>query len=197
MIHSSCETVVIACDQSNARSVLTYQKNIDKIAPLSSHSAMGVSGPNCDFTNFSEYVAKNIQLYAISNDGTKLSTAAQASYTRNELATALRKGPYQVNVCLGGYDESTSDSSLYIIDYMGTMHKVNYGCQGYASYFCLSVMDRAYKEGLGEEDALEIIQQCIFEMKTRFLVGQPNYMIKIIDKDGVRTHSFGEDPADT
>lgn len=47
-------TVVLATDQVNARSILMYQQNLDKIAKLSSHSAMGVSGPNCDLVNFSE-----------------------------------------------------------------------------------------------------------------------------------------------
>lgn len=47
-------TVIIAADQSNARSILIYQTNLDKIAKLSSHSMMGVSGPNCDLVNFTE-----------------------------------------------------------------------------------------------------------------------------------------------
>jgi hypothetical protein len=46
--------VLIAADQSNSRSILTYQKNLDKIKKLSSHSMMGVSGPNCDLVNFTE-----------------------------------------------------------------------------------------------------------------------------------------------
>ena len=48
------QQVVLATDQVNARSILMYQQNLDKIAELSSHSAMGVSGPNCDLVNFSE-----------------------------------------------------------------------------------------------------------------------------------------------
>jgi 20S proteasome alpha/beta subunit len=50
-------SVIIASDQSNARSILVYQKNLDKVKQLTSHSAMGVSGPNCDMINFTEYVA--------------------------------------------------------------------------------------------------------------------------------------------
>ena len=46
--------VVIAADQSNGRSILTYQKNLDKIAKLTEFSMMGVSGPNCDLVNFTE-----------------------------------------------------------------------------------------------------------------------------------------------
>jgi len=50
--------VLLATDQNNARSIIVYQKNLDKIAELTSHSAMGVSGPNSDFVEFTEYVDK-------------------------------------------------------------------------------------------------------------------------------------------
>ena len=46
--------VIIAADQSNGRSILTYQKNLDKIAKLTDFSMMGVSGPNRDLVNFTE-----------------------------------------------------------------------------------------------------------------------------------------------
>jgi hypothetical protein len=52
----TCFLVILAADQSNARSILLYQTNLDKVKQLSSHSAMGVSGPNCDSVNFTEYV---------------------------------------------------------------------------------------------------------------------------------------------
>ena len=116
--------VALSTDQVNARS--------NKIAELSSHSAMGVSRPNCGLVNFSRYVSKNLQLCKLSNDGTKLSTRAQANFCREELAKALRKGPFKVNVILGGYDEKT----------MGSLVEAKYGAQGYASTFCLSIMDR-------------------------------------------------------
>jgi 20S proteasome alpha/beta subunit len=46
--------VIIAADQSTGRSILTYQKNLDKVAKLTNYSMMGVSGPNCDLVNFTE-----------------------------------------------------------------------------------------------------------------------------------------------
>jgi 20S proteasome alpha/beta subunit len=101
---------------------------------------------------------------------------------------------------LAGYDvhdkEGEGSAALYYLDYMGTLHKVKYGSQGYASYFCMSTMDRDYVDGLKEEDALKIIHKCIHEIETRFLINQPNFIIKAVDKDGVRTISFGSDPAD-
>lgn len=188
--------VILAADQINARSILTYQSNLDKVVQLSSHSAMGVAGPNSDLVNFSEYISKNFALYQLSNDGIQLSTAAQANFCRNELATALRKGPYQVNILLGGYDKKTSSGSLYWMDYLAALTKLKYGAQGYASNFCLSIMDRDYKEGLTQDEAVQIVEKCIKELQVRFLLNQSNFLIKVIDKDGVRVVKFGADPAD-
>lgn len=194
--------VILAADQSNARSILLYQTNIDKITKLSSHSAMAVAGPNCDLTNFTEFISKNIKLYELSNDNTKLSTNAQANFCRNELAKALRKGPYQVNILLAGYDtnkndETIGESSLYYLDYFGALHKLNYGCQGYCNMFCVGIMDKEYKadvKEMTEEDAINIVNKCIKELQMRFLVSQQNFIIKAIDKDGVRVVSYGSDP---
>lgn len=131
-----------------------------------------------------------------------MSTHAQANFARGELAYALRKGPYQVNVLLGGYDEKKAGeekggASLYFLDYMGTLHKVKHGAQGYAAYFCSSIFDKEYADSCTEEEALKIIEHCIQEIHTRFLLSQPNFMIKKVDKDGVKVISFGGDPADT
>merc|ERR1712244_173443 len=158
--------------------------------------AMGISGPNADLVNFSEYISKNLALYELSNDGLKLSPHAQANFCCGELATALRKGPYQVNIMLGGYDTAKGQASLYWMDYLAALAKVNYGAQGYASNFCLSIMDRDWKEGLTQDEAVGIVEKCIKELQVRFLLAQPNFIIKVIDKDGVRTLKFGADPAD-
>ena len=139
------------------------------------------------------YVSKNINLYELANDGTKLSTHAQANFARGELAAALRRGPYQVNILLGGYDEKTG-GSLYHLDYFGALQKVNHGAQGYAQYFCSSIFDKQYTESLTEAEALKVIEHCIQEIHTRFLLSQPNFMIKKVDKDGVHVISAGGKP---
>lgn len=148
------------------------------------------------------YIAKNINLYELSNEGTKLSTHAQANFARGEMAAAIRKGPYQVNVLLGGYDSGKPDGgggSLYYLDYFGALHKVKHGAQGYAQYFCSSIFDKEYTtmEDMTEERALKVIEYCIQEIQTRFLISQTNFIVKKVDKDGIKVISFGQDPADT
>lgn len=68
----TCFSVILAADQSNARSILLYQTNLDKVKKLSSHSAMGVSGPNCDSVNFTEYVTLGVIILALSTRSIEL-----------------------------------------------------------------------------------------------------------------------------
>ena len=69
---------------------------------------------------------------------------ASAEYTRTELATALRKNPYQVNLLLAGYDEKDKSAKLYWMDYLGTLQQVAKGAHGYGAYFVNSVLDNNY-----------------------------------------------------
>ena len=64
---------------------------------------------------------------------------------RTELAQALRKGPYQVNVLLGGYDHLEGVAKLYWMDYLVTLQQVQKGAHGYAGYFVNSVLDNNYR----------------------------------------------------
>ena len=126
-----------------------------------------------------------MELYALNNN-MRLSTHATANFMRREMATALRKGPYQTNILLGGYDDSAGAASLYFIDMYASCQKVKFGVHGHASNFLLSIFDRMYEENINEEAALGIIEKCIEELHTRFLISQPNFVIKIVDSDGVR-----------
>jgi len=142
------------------------------------------AGVAADTATFNEYIQKNLKLYELNND-IKMNTDSAASYIRNELATALRKGPYQTNLLLAGYDEN-SGPSLHWMDYMASYSKVNFGAHGYCSSFVISVFDREWKHNCTLEEGLEICRKCIHELKTRFMISQPVFIIKVVDKDGTR-----------
>lgn len=102
-----------------------------------------------------------------------------------QLATALRKGPYQSNLLLAGFD--TQDGvSLYHMDYMASLSKVNFGAHGYAANFILSVFDRDWKKGMNLQEGLEVVRRCIHELRTRFLISQPVFILKVVDSNGTR-----------
>lgn len=151
---------------------------------LDSHKLLAGSGTPADSKNFNEYIQKNLKLYELNND-VKLGTPSAANFIRGELARALRKGPYQTNLILAGYDEP-GEVSLYSMDYLASMAKVDFGAHGYCANFILSIFDRDWKKGMNLEQGLEIIKKCIHELHTRFLMSQPHFVVKIVDKDGIR-----------
>ncbi|XP_073050213.1 proteasome subunit beta type-2-A-like [Primulina eburnea] len=181
---------IVAADTSAVHSILVHKTNEDKIMVLDSHKLMGASGETGDRVQFTEYIQKNVALYQFRN-GIPLTTAAAANFTRGELATALRKNPYMVNIILGGYDKDVGPS-LYFLDYIASLHKVDKAAFGYGSYFALAMMDRHYRQDMTVEEAIELVDKCILEIRTRLVVAPPNFVIKIVDKDGARIHAWRE-----
>mmetsp|Transcript_23313 Transcript_23313/g.79330 ORF Transcript_23313/g.79330 Transcript_23313/m.79330 type:complete len:204 (+) Transcript_23313:230-841(+) len=177
---------LVVCDTyASAHGLLSLRQNYDKILPLDSHKMLGLSGEFGDFTNFSELIQANMQLYKFRNDYS-LSTKAVAHFMRGELATALRKGPYMVNLVLAGYDEATGPS-LYYLDYLACLHKMNCAGHGYGFTFTCSIFDKYWKPGLKLEEAMDIVDKCIAEIRSRLVVAPQSYIVKIVDKDGIRT----------
>lgn len=62
-----------------------------------------------------------------------------ANFIRHELAEAIRKGPYEVNCLLAGFEGS--EPRLYWLDYFGTVVELNKAAHGYAEFLTSSIMD--------------------------------------------------------
>ena len=104
---------------------------------------------------------------------------------RTELAAALRKGPYQVNLLMGGYDLQEKRAKLYWMDYLGTLQQVNKGAQGYAGYFVNSVLDQHFKHDMNLDEGLVAVKDCIKELRHRFMINQHDFICKVVTKDGI------------
>ena len=96
-----------------------------------------------------------------------------------------------MNVLLAGYD-AESGPSLYFIDYIATLHKVDKAAFGYGSYFSLAMMDRHYHSNMSLDEAIKLVDDCIAEIRSRLVVAPPNFVIKIVDKDGAREYAWRE-----
>ena len=131
-----------------------------------------------------------MQLYKY-RTGIPLNTRSAANFTRSQLAQFLRKSPYNVNLLVAGYEDK-SGPSLYFIDYLASLHELSRAAHGYAAHFTLGLLDRFYKKDLTEEEGLKIIRLCISELATRFLVNRTGFVIKLVDKNGVRVISAAE-----
>mmetsp|Transcript_9024 Transcript_9024/g.22623 ORF Transcript_9024/g.22623 Transcript_9024/m.22623 type:complete len:211 (+) Transcript_9024:227-859(+) len=174
---------VVVSDTTSVQQIIIQKDDMEKILDLDSHKLMGMTGPKGDCSNFSEYIQVNMKLYELKNQS-KLTTHAAANFTRNELAASLRKGPYQVNILLAGYDEHDDSCSLYYMDYMASMQKVNSGGFGYGGMFCLSLFDKHWKPRMTRAEADVLVDKCIAEVKERLVTAPGKYHVKVVDKSG-------------
>jgi len=175
---------LIATDMNAGRSIMVMNNDADKIMQLDSHKLLGVGGDPADCVQEPEYFKKNVSLSYYKN-GVPLSTHATAHYMRGEKSAKLRKGMAVVDMILAGYDEGVGPS-LYFIDYMASMQKLDKAAHGYCGFFVNSLLDAHWKADMTVDEAMHLMALCFAEMKLRFSISMPKWMIKIVDKDGIR-----------
>eukprot|EP00161_Ancyromonas_sigmoides_P021497 TRINITY_DN636_c0_g1_i8.p1 TRINITY_DN636_c0_g1~~TRINITY_DN636_c0_g1_i8.p1 ORF type:complete len:230 (-),score=48.90 TRINITY_DN636_c0_g1_i8:242-841(-) len=181
--------VAIAADTHVLHSVVVMHSEYDKIVPVDANKAIGVVGPQGDAAQFTDFLQKNLHLHTMRGDR-PMSVHAAASWTRGRLAEALRRGPYQCNMLLGGVDDK--GPGLYYIDYMASMHKMPFAAHGYASFFVLSTLDKLYRPDMPLEEGLAVLEKCINVVRGRFLVNAPNYQIKVITATGIEARKVAD-----
>jgi 20S proteasome alpha/beta subunit len=77
--------------------------------------------------------------------------------------------------------------SLYWLDEYGSLQSIEYGAHGHGSNFLLSILDQNYKHDLTRAEALELMNKCFEELRSRYVVNSPEApCIKCVDVDGVR-----------
>ena len=163
------EWVLVVTDTAVNRSIFSLKHDEDKIMDLNQFKVVGAAGEQTDRYQYTNYIKRNLELQEF-RTGCEMGVEATANYMRTELATALRKGPYQVNLLIGGYDLQEKRAKLFWMDYLGTLQQVNKGAQGYAGYFVNSVLDNHFKHDMSLEQGMEAARQCIRELRTRFMI---------------------------
>lgn len=181
--------VIVATDTAVNRSIFTLKSDEDKIMDLNSNKVIAVTGEQTDRYQFTNYIQKTLQLEAY-RTGVELSVEASAQFMRNELAQALRRGPYQVNSLVAGFEHTTGEAKLYWMDYLGTLQQVTKGAHGYAAYFVNSVLDNDFRHDMTLDQGVVALKKCIVELRERFIIKTPNFVAKAVTKDGIHVISL-------
>ena len=50
----------------------------------------------------------------------------------------------------------------------------------------LSMFDRLWKKDMTEEEALDLMEQGVAEVKRRLIIAPPSFIVKVIDRNGIR-----------
>jgi len=175
---------IIAVDTCYFKSILSIKKDLNKIIEIGPNIYTVVSGYPGDVAQFTDLVQKSIQLHALEN-GIILDINSIANFMRSELSFCLRKGPLKINLILIGFDIK-GDPSLYLIDYLGNLQKMNFCAQGYSSLLIYSLLEKYFEEKIHVDQAIQIITKCISTIRSRFLVHQNGFLVKAIYKKSTK-----------
>jgi 20S proteasome subunit beta 4 len=181
--------VMLMVDTTVARSIVAFKHDEDKIVKLDAHKLLATSGDHASRTSFAELIEKNMALMTIQTD-LELSTHACAHFIRHEVARALRsRGPVQCNVLLGGVD--STGPALYYVDYLGSLQKLDFAAQGYVGHFALSILDKGFRKDLSREEAHSLMVSVYEQLKLRFLLHVPSFMLKTVSMEGTTQEILG------
>lgn len=76
---------------------------------------------------------------------------------------------------------------LYYLDYLSTMAEVPYAAQGYASYYCLSILDKHHHPDMELEAGLKLLRMCADELRRRLPIDYKGLQVHVVDAEhGVR-----------
>jgi 20S proteasome subunit beta 4 len=98
---------------------------------------------------------------------------------------SVQKGAVLANLLLGGYDEGVG-ASLYWIDHLGTLHKMNLCGTGYGSFFALSLFDKMWHPELTQDEGLEMMKKGVAEVRKRLIVAPERFSVKVVTADGIK-----------
>jgi 20S proteasome alpha/beta subunit len=81
--------------------------------------------------------------------------------------------------------------ALYWLDEYGALQRVFYGVHGYAASMLWSVLDRGYRDNMSLQEAVELLQECLLQLRTRYVINsqpseKPQFCVKCIDATGCR-----------
>ena len=186
--------VMVAVSGTTAQYYIKLHDKQDNVIELDGGKLLAASGEVADVVAYSDYIKRNMALDTMKHNGRPWSTPAAANFMRTTLAQALRgrNGAYQVNSLVCGYDNKMSAHDdteprgyLYYMDYLGTMVDVPFGCHGYGATFVISILDSLWREDLNEQQACDLMQTCINEVKKRIIVDHSNFITKVVSKAGI------------
>mmetsp|Transcript_18190 Transcript_18190/g.45876 ORF Transcript_18190/g.45876 Transcript_18190/m.45876 type:complete len:194 (+) Transcript_18190:770-1351(+) len=175
---------ICAIDTMAFKSFLITKTNINKFIEIGKNKFLAVSGYPGDVIQFTDFLQKTIQLYTLKT-GLTLSTRSVANCIRKELSECLRKNPLNINLILIGFDKIYG-SSLYFIDYLGSLQRMNFCVQGHSSLILSSFLDQYFRQKMNLQEAVQIIKKCSEILKKRYLIPQTRLLIRIVDEEGCR-----------
>lgn len=148
--------VVIAADKRATMGTFIAAKTVEKIALVDDQLAVTIAGGVGDAQNLVRWLKAEAELYKYGN-GRAMTVQGAATLLANILQGS-KYFPYLVQLVIAGYD---SKPRLFDLDPFGGLLEEKYVSTGSGSVVAYGILDDAYKEDMGEEEAVKIAAKAV------------------------------------
>ena len=177
------DAVVLAADMRASMGHIAYDEESKKLYKITDNIALTNAGAVGDSLTLIRFLRSQAKLYEIEREIT-MNPKAMASYLSNIL-NANRFFPFVVQFLLAGVNNGPEIFEL--TPYGGVLERKKYAVSGSGTELALSVLDNNYREGLSEEEGIQLAVKAIVAAKKRDIYsGGRSVSVMIIRKDGIR-----------
>ncbi|WP_456366418.1 archaeal proteasome endopeptidase complex subunit beta [Thermococcus sp.] len=176
------DAVILAADTQASLGNMVESLNIRKILPITDRIAITTAGSVGDVQALARMLEAQARYYQFTW-GRPMTTKAMAHLLSNIL-NENKWFPYMVQILIGGYVDEPELASL---DALGGLVFERYTATGSGSPFAIAVIEDGYSEGMGIEEAKDLVVRAVKTAGKRDVyTGSKKVQVLLITRDGMK-----------
>jgi proteasome beta subunit len=175
--------VILAAEKRATMGTFIASKDVEKILPVGDRIAITTAGGVGDAQSLARLLRAELEMYKYSS-GEALSIQGSATLLANVLQGS-KYFPYIVQIIIGGYDTAPR---LFDVDLFGGLLEEKYTSTGSGSIVAYGVLDDGFKEGMKEEDAVELAKRAIRAAIKRDSASGEGIDVVAISRDSIKKY---------
>jgi len=176
------DAVILAADTQASLGNMVESLNIRKILPITDRIAITTAGSVGDVQALARMLEAQARYYQFTW-GRPMTTKAMAHLLSNIL-NENKWFPYMVQILIGGYVDEPELASL---DALGGLVFEKYTATGSGSPFAIAVIEDGYSEGMGIEEAKDLVVRAVKTAGKRDVyTGSKKVQVLLITRDGMK-----------
>jgi len=170
--------VILASERRATMGNIIAHTHVQKVFVISDNIGMTIAGLVGDAQLMVRFLQSEVALYSMKR-GAPMSVGAAATLVAN----VIRQGFY-LGLIVGGYD--MKGGHVFSIDGAGGCIEDNYVSVGSGSLFALGVLEGKYKEGMTEDEGVDLAISALNSAIRRDSASGDGMLISIINKKGTK-----------
>ncbi|XP_013408441.1 proteasome subunit beta type-4 isoform X2 [Lingula anatina] len=179
--------IILAADMLGSYGSLARFMHCPRLMKVNDSTVMGAGGDYADFQYIKSVIEQRVIDEECMNDGFQYTPKSLFSWlTRIMYNRRSRFNPLWNTIVVGGLQDG--EPFLGYVDKIGTAFKAPSVCSGYGAYIAQPILRNALEKqpNLTEQQAKELIDQCLTVLHYRDARSLNKYQIAIVTKDGAR-----------